>query len=188
VREQCGEDYARYRQSVDVLRQLDAPGHQFFETSWQETREGPLSVSAEGVEDTSWWESFAEVAVAELIGEAAAHHGEPPSAAAGGGHSGGAEGEIAALQDRVRKLERQVAELLGRGPADEDQAAPDPHFAWIESHREELRAHPNEFVALDPERGIVFHSTDSETFATWIDDLAPEERERLMAFNTSMFV
>jgi hypothetical protein len=89
----------------------------------------------------------------------------------------------------VHMLKQKLVELLAeRRPADEEVAPPDPYFDWIEAHREELRAHPSAFVALDPEKGIVFHSTDNHEFEAWIEKLSPEERERLMAFHTSMFV
>jgi hypothetical protein len=100
----------------------------------------------------------------------------------------------AALEARVRKLEQQVAELVAErrptheGDPHEGDPAPDPHFAWIASHREELRAYPSGFVALDPEKGIVLHSTDDDDFAAQLEKLPSEERERLMAFHTSMFI
>lgn len=104
---------------------------------------------------------------------------------------------VAALEERIRRLEQQVSRLLAerapkaealRAEDDEEMAPPEPYFDWIDAHRDELRAYPNEFVALDLEKGIVFHSADGERLADWLEALPQEERERRMVFNTAMFV
>jgi hypothetical protein len=108
-----------------------------------------------------------------------------------------AQALAAALEARIRLLERQVADLRAeralrdeepRAEEDEETAAPTPYLDWIDAHRDELRAYPDEFVALDLEKGIVFHTADEQALAAWLEALPDEERERRMAFHTSMFV
>ena len=97
--------------------------------------------------------------------------------------------KVAMLEARVQKLETQLEQLLAKQEQiDEDEvdAPSDSHFEWIETHRDELRAYPNTYVLLDPEKGIVFHSSDGDELTARLEGLDPEEQDRLMVFHTSM--
>lgn len=96
--------------------------------------------------------------------------------------------EVAALRARVLKLETQIAQMLAKQKREEEveaEAPSDAHFDWIKTHRDELRAYPDAYVLLDPEKGIVFHSPDGAEITARLDKLLPGEQDRLMVFHTS---
>lgn len=101
--------------------------------------------------------------------------------------------EVAALREANRRLDGRVQLLerkldaLGSGPAGGDMVPVDPHTRWIAENMDTLRGYPDEWVALHPARGIVFHDTDDDGFAAMLDALSPGERDEILAFHTSMY-
>lgn len=63
---------------------------------------------------------------------------------------------------------------------------PDPYTLWIEKNRDVLQELGNQWVALHPETGIVFHAS-SDDFDRWLDKLSDDERADLMILHTSMY-
>ncbi len=97
--------------------------------------------------------------------------------------------KIAALEARVRKLEGLLGQILAaQALPDESEAQVQPHVAWIEKNRDVLRAYPDSFVALDPDEGIVVHSTDGDEFAAKLAELPAEQQDRVVLFHSSMYV
>ncbi|WP_428263565.1 hypothetical protein [Haliangium sp.] len=100
--------------------------------------------------------------------------------------------EIRSLREEQRRLHERLGELariVHDGQFEDMAVVPmDPHTAWIQRNLETLAAYPNEWIALDEERGILFHSADADTFAAMIDALTEEELERVLAFNTVMYL
>lgn len=84
----------------------------------------------------------------------------------------------------VRAIEQKIDELHG---FDAQEVRIDPHTAWINLNRLALQDYPDTWVILDPEQGIVFDSKDEDELATKLAALSPEERERVMAFHTSLY-
>jgi len=62
-----------------------------------------------------------------------------------------------------------------------------PHYHWIDLHYDVLQNHPDCFVALHPEDGILFFDTDIRDFAEKYEQ-ARVDRSRLMILHTSMLV
>jgi hypothetical protein len=60
-----------------------------------------------------------------------------------------------------------------------------PHYHWIDLHRDILQNHPNCFVALHPENGIMFFDSDIEGFAIKYGE-SNTDRHLLMVLHTSM--
>jgi hypothetical protein len=154
---------------------------------WREQHEEPLALLALVLEDepheAASWESLGYMvlnafrhATANLArGLQPAHPKE--------------DGKIAALEARVRKLEALLEQLLAeRVLSDEDEAPVQPHIRWIEANRDVLHAHPDSFIALDPDKGIVAHAIDGDDFAAQLDKLPPEQRDRVVLFHASMYV
>ncbi|WP_437783439.1 hypothetical protein [Sorangium sp. So ce1097] len=107
--------------------------------------------------------------------------------------------KVAALENRVQKLESLIEHLLAKQIAehkheieskyeDEGETADQPHTNWIEANKDKLRAYPDSFVALDLEEGIVAHASDGDEFHAQLDKLSPEQRDRVVLFHTSMYV
>jgi hypothetical protein len=99
--------------------------------------------------------------------------------------------KILALEERVRKLEARLADLAAqREPSEQDgeEASTDAFSRWIEEHIDELRRHPDTWILLDPEKGIVFHTTDEAAFSAALENVPREERDHLMPFNTRMYI
>lgn len=101
--------------------------------------------------------------------------------------------KIAALEERVRKLEAMLEQLPAEGgTADEeevaDEALAQPEARWIRANRDQLRAHADSFIALDPEKGILVHSADGDEFAARLEQLSAEERGRVVLFHASMYL
>ena len=88
------------------------------------------------------------------------------------------------------KYEAQVVALSAQlsSSSDEELVPLGPHERWIEAHADELRKYPDEWVLLDPEQGIVFHTADQAEFGRYLERFGPEDRARLMPFHTSMYV
>lgn len=92
---------------------------------------------------------------------------------------------IGELRTRIRDLELEMADLLARD--DGAEVVTNPHYAWIEEHLDELRRHPDMWVAIDPERGIVAEAGDGDQLADQLAALPPEEQARLLAVDTRLY-
>lgn len=95
--------------------------------------------------------------------------------------------EQQSLRGRIKRLEHRLDEMLS-GPEDMETVPVDPHTRWIEDNLETLRSHPDEWIALHPVRGILFHSADGDEFASMLGGLTTDERDEVLAFHTSMYV
>jgi len=84
--------------------------------------------------------------------------------------------ELTSVAQRVQQLE-QLFGIEG-GPED-------PRLAWCSSHRELLALHPESYVAIHPERGIVIAERDQATFARRLDALSEGERAELLLSHTA---
>jgi hypothetical protein len=60
-----------------------------------------------------------------------------------------------------------------------------PHYKWIDLHHDTLRYHPNCFVALHPQHGIMFFDSDIQGFAEKYSE-SETNRSDLMVLHTSM--
>jgi hypothetical protein len=103
-------------------------------------------------------------------------------------------GKIAALEDeqdrlreRLQRLEGKLDEILST-PGEMETVPVDPHTRWIQENLETLRNHPDEWIALHPVRGILFHTADGEAFAGMLDRLSADERDEVLAFHSSMYI
>lgn len=186
------EEYADYCKSTDVLRdmKLSEARTQKAATSWESAQGMPHLSRALLVET-----DVGAVFPSSLPGLGASVLGVNPRASVEARPAPTKRPEpaqdkkVAVLEARVQKLETQLEQLLAKQEqVDEDEvdAPSDAHFEWIETHRDELRAYPNAYVLLDPEKGIVFHSSDGDELTARLEKLAPEEQDRLMVFHTSM--
>jgi hypothetical protein len=103
--------------------------------------------------------------------------------------------EVAELKDEQRRskeeavrwaraLEQKIDELHGFNAR---EVPIDPHTAWIDANRMVLQEHPDMWVILDPDQGIVYGTKDEDALATKLASLSPEERDRVMAFHTSLY-
>lgn len=92
-------------------------------------------------------------------------------------------------QSRLRILLQTLEHRLDEMLAMHDGEAPiDPYTRWLENNLDQLQQYPDEWVALDPQRGIVFHSADGDAFDAWLDELPADEDSRLMVLHTSTYV
>lgn len=63
----------------------------------------------------------------------------------------------------------------------------DPYLDWCDKNRDELRKYPDCWVAIDPEAGIVHHSTDADAFAAWERALSLADRARMTVTHTRLY-
>lgn len=94
--------------------------------------------------------------------------------------------QIRELRERVRALEMEMADLLAED--DRGETVTDPHFDWIEGHREELCRYADMWVAIDPQRGIVAQARDGDELAERLAVLPPEERRKLLSIDVRLYV
>lgn len=103
-------------------------------------------------------------------------------------------GKIAALEEEQDRLREQLRRLEGKldeilaTPGEMDTVPVDPHTRWIQENLEMLRNHPDEWIALHPVRGILFHTADGDEFAGMLDGLSTDERDDVLAFHSSMYI
>lgn len=59
---------------------------------------------------------------------------------------------------------------------------------WIKNNLDELRKYAGEHVALNPEKGIVAHAPDQESFARQLNELKRSGEQRLIIFHASLYI
>jgi hypothetical protein len=64
----------------------------------------------------------------------------------------------------------------------------DPDATWLIKFKEELAKHPDSWIVLDTERGILFESTDESTFEHHLRTYSYEERLVLKVFHCSNYI
>jgi len=103
-------------------------------------------------------------------------------------------GLLEALRDSGQNLgdEEQaarVAKELGIPLREHDVAKPyhDRLHEWVEIHREELARYPNQFVAIDPDEGVVISDPTDDGFSEKLMQLDAEKRRHLLTTHTSLY-
>lgn len=94
---------------------------------------------------------------------------------------------IAALAERVRQLEVELMPFL----AEQEEAGEfvtNPHHRWIEGHMSMIREYPNQWVAIDPERGIVANGRNEDELAEKLDAMPDDVQAQLLAINTALYL
>lgn len=61
-----------------------------------------------------------------------------------------------------------------------------PHYHWIDLHRDVLKSYPDGFVALHSEKGVIVFDTDILGFTEKMNSIQQEQRSALMILHTSM--
>jgi hypothetical protein len=177
------------------LSASDWPRH----PSPQERQAGSYSIATvemAGVDQTENWHAFVEYVSWLRVVSSRQHPGaraEMPllrsdtEVAALRGKIVVLEGEQDRLREQLQRLEGKLDEFLAT-PAEMETVPVDPHTRWIQENFETLRQYPDEWIALHPVRGILFHMADGDEFAGMLDGLSADEREEVLAFHSSMYI
>lgn len=64
----------------------------------------------------------------------------------------------------------------------------DPHTQWIDANMNLMAQYPDEWIALHPVDGIVFHAADGDTFDRWADSLPTQDWYPLMILHTTDYL
>jgi hypothetical protein len=105
--------------------------------------------------------------------------------------------ELADLRAQLQKVDRKLGDVNSPGPGHDDQRddatkldvySPDPYRIWLKRNRELLKSHPNSFVAIDLDRGIILSTVDESEFVEKLRQMPDPERERLLTIHTSAYV
>jgi hypothetical protein len=91
---------------------------------------------------------------------------------------------VAAHQQQLAKLIR--ANITGLPFEQAEEAYVDEGLRWCEVHAEELSKLPDGYIAIDPDKGLVFHAQTQKDFNKWLAEKSNEEREALFATHTSV--
>lgn len=64
----------------------------------------------------------------------------------------------------------------------------DPFRRWIESNLDYLLQYEGEFIAIHPEKGVVFHHKEDEVFGKWLESLPQEEADQLLPTHADKYL
>lgn len=92
--------------------------------------------------------------------------------------------ELEAVREKLKRLEEAVFADSCEG---EPKVVPDAWLEWIETHADQLRAHPDSFVAIDRDVGIVLAERVEENFNARLAALGDRARD-LYLLHTSLYV
>ena len=98
----------------------------------------------------------------------------------------------ASVSDELASLRSELGQLRGQVLALTAVSKPrvvvsSPLTDWCEAHRNDLLAHPDSFVAIDPAKGVVCYSTSNADFSIQLASLSPAYRATLMLTHSSMY-
>jgi hypothetical protein len=81
------------------------------------------------------------------------------------------------LKTRLAEVSRDLFDLDDLDPV---KPAESPHSAWIEAHRDELQALPDEWVAIHETDGIMFHTSNDAALEAWQDTWPSDRRSEVL--------
>jgi hypothetical protein len=113
-----------------------------------------------------------------------------------------ASAELQQLRAEVRQLKAELAQrpatlnplspgMAAPGAARQVRDSDDPHGRWIEEHLDVLAKYPDQYVAIDPEQGVVVQDANEREFRQKLRELDQRDavlRARLLVAHTSMFL
>jgi len=86
--------------------------------------------------------------------------------------------ELSSLRDQVSDIETFVGKT---------GTVSDPFLDWCDANLDKLAALPRAYVAIDPEKGILFYDSDQRIFGEKLAKLSREDRKRTFSTHTSQY-